>query len=45
MFHDGVVGASMLSSFELIFDPVQKKLYERANSYVLKAKPQAADHN
>jgi predicted aspartyl protease len=34
--HDGVVGTSMLSLFEMIFDPVQKKLYERANSYVVK---------
>lgn len=45
MFHDGVVGTSMLSNFELIFDPVQKKLYERANSYVLKGKEPAAGHN
>jgi hypothetical protein len=45
MFHDGVVGNSMLSSFELIFDPVQKKLYERANSYVLKGKEPVAGHN
>jgi hypothetical protein len=34
--HDGVVGTSMLSLFEMIFDPAQKKLYERANSYVVK---------
>jgi hypothetical protein len=45
MFHDGVVGNSMLSGFELIFDPVQKRLYERANSYVLKGKEQVDGHN
>jgi predicted aspartyl protease len=32
--HDGVVGNSMLSLFDLIFDPARKKLYERAYSYV-----------
>ena len=36
MFHDGVVGTSMLSSFELVFDPVEKKMYERANNYLEK---------
>jgi hypothetical protein len=29
----------MLSDFELIFDPFQRKLYERADSFV--AKPDA----
>jgi hypothetical protein len=42
MFHDGVVGTSMLSRFDLIFDPVQKRLYERADSYVPKGKEPAA---
>jgi hypothetical protein len=40
LFRDGVVGNSMLSQFELIFDPVQKKLYERAYSYVPKGEGQ-----
>lgn len=35
--HDGVVGNSMLSLFDLIFDPARKKLYERAYSYMPKS--------
>lgn len=37
LFRDGVAGNSMLIQFELIFDPAQKKLYERAYSYVPKS--------
>lgn len=30
LFRDGVLGNSVLSFYELVFDPVNKKLYERA---------------
>src|SRR5579859_2832659 len=33
MSHDGVVGTSMLDRFALIFDPVEKKIYARADTY------------
>lgn len=40
LFRDGVVGTNLLSLYELIFDPAQKKLYERANSFVAKKESQ-----
>lgn len=40
LFRDGVVGNNLLSLYELIFDPAQKKLYERANSFVANTKAQ-----
>jgi hypothetical protein len=36
LFRDGVVGNNVLSQYELIFDPAQKKLYARAYSFVAK---------
>jgi hypothetical protein len=36
LFRDGVLGNNLLSLYVLIFDPGQKKLYERANSYAIK---------
>jgi hypothetical protein len=38
MFRDGVIGNSVLSFYELVFDPVGKKLYERAYSFVPQTK-------
>jgi predicted aspartyl protease len=36
LFRDGVVGNSVLSQYELIFDPARKKLYTRAYGHVAK---------
>jgi hypothetical protein len=44
LFRDGVVGNSMLSLFELIFDPARKRLYERAYSYMPKGTTQTVQH-
>jgi hypothetical protein len=42
MYHDGKVGNSILSLYELIFDPARKKLYERSYRYVPKGAGVAA---
>jgi hypothetical protein len=40
LFRDGVVGNNLLNLYVLIFDPAQKKLYERANSFIAKKEAQ-----
>lgn len=40
LFRDGVVGNNLLSLYVLVFDGEQKRLYERADSFVAKKEPQ-----